>query len=209
MIATLDQFNIRGEIRPGRVGVWVQRPEKPRQPNGTPAEDKIAERLQQAGVFGSKAASFARRVVAAETGALLGVMARRVLGQYELVLPTDDDKGDVIFLVGTNVLAMERAHQFTPREFRLWLMLHECAHRAQFTGVPWMQEYFLSLVQGLVEAAEPEQGRIRRIAEEIRTAMSALDLAETGGSVRVSAAHYNTPSELDRLGDALEELASA
>jgi len=42
VIATLDQFNLRGEIRPGRVGVWVQRPEKPRQPNGQPAEDKIA-----------------------------------------------------------------------------------------------------------------------------------------------------------------------
>ena len=42
VIATLDQFNLRGEIRQGRVGVWVQRPEKPNQPDGTPAEDKIA-----------------------------------------------------------------------------------------------------------------------------------------------------------------------
>ena len=42
VIATLDQFNVRGEIRSGRVGVWVERPEKPRQPNGACAEDKIA-----------------------------------------------------------------------------------------------------------------------------------------------------------------------
>ena len=42
VIATLDQFNLRGEIRPGRVGVWVQRPEKTPQPDGSPAEDKIA-----------------------------------------------------------------------------------------------------------------------------------------------------------------------
>lgn len=42
VIATLDQFNVRGEIRPGRVGVWVQRPEKPPQPDGSVAEDKIA-----------------------------------------------------------------------------------------------------------------------------------------------------------------------
>ncbi|MGR3475230.1 MAG: lipoyl protein ligase domain-containing protein, partial [Sulfitobacter sp.] len=40
--ATLDEFNLRGEVRPGRVGVWVQRPEKPAQPDGSPAEDKIA-----------------------------------------------------------------------------------------------------------------------------------------------------------------------
>ena len=42
VIATLDTFNVRGEIRQGRVGVWVQRPEKPPLPDGTCAEDKIA-----------------------------------------------------------------------------------------------------------------------------------------------------------------------
>ncbi|OAN78230.1 lipoate-protein ligase B [Sulfitobacter sp. EhC04] len=42
VIATLEQFNVTGEIRAGRVGVWVQRPEKLPQPDGTPAEDKIA-----------------------------------------------------------------------------------------------------------------------------------------------------------------------
>ncbi|WP_268888890.1 lipoyl(octanoyl) transferase LipB [Marimonas lutisalis] len=42
VIATLDEFNIRGEIREGRVGVWVTRPEKPPLPDGSPREDKIA-----------------------------------------------------------------------------------------------------------------------------------------------------------------------
>jgi lipoyl(octanoyl) transferase len=42
VIATLDQFNVRGEIRAGRVGVWVERPEKPRGSDGAVAEDKIA-----------------------------------------------------------------------------------------------------------------------------------------------------------------------
>ncbi len=42
VIATLAEFNIDGEIRQGRVGVWVQRPDKPPQPDGTPAEDKVA-----------------------------------------------------------------------------------------------------------------------------------------------------------------------
>jgi len=42
VIATLDSFNVRGEIRDGRVGVWVQRPEKPPLPDGSLAEDKIA-----------------------------------------------------------------------------------------------------------------------------------------------------------------------
>ena len=42
IIATLDQFNVQGERREGRVGVWVTRPEKPPLPDGSPREDKIA-----------------------------------------------------------------------------------------------------------------------------------------------------------------------
>ena len=42
VIATLDRFNVRGERRAGRVGVWVARPDRPPNPDGTPAEDKIA-----------------------------------------------------------------------------------------------------------------------------------------------------------------------
>ena len=42
VIATLDEFNVKGEIRAGRVGVWVTRPDKPLTAAGTPPEDKIA-----------------------------------------------------------------------------------------------------------------------------------------------------------------------
>jgi lipoyl(octanoyl) transferase len=42
IIATLAAFNVRGERREDRVGVWVVRPDRPQMPDGTPAEDKIA-----------------------------------------------------------------------------------------------------------------------------------------------------------------------
>ncbi|PWV97012.1 lipoyl(octanoyl) transferase [Phyllobacterium myrsinacearum] len=42
IIATLGAFNVRGERREDRVGVWVTRPERPPLPDGSPAEDKIA-----------------------------------------------------------------------------------------------------------------------------------------------------------------------
>jgi lipoyl(octanoyl) transferase len=42
VIAALAEFGVRGEIRPGRVGVWVARPEKPPLPDGAVREDKIA-----------------------------------------------------------------------------------------------------------------------------------------------------------------------
>lgn len=41
-IRTLARFNVQGERRAGRVGVWVVRADKPPLPDGSPREDKIA-----------------------------------------------------------------------------------------------------------------------------------------------------------------------
>ncbi len=42
IITALASFNVKGERREDRVGVWVARPEKPPLPGGQAAEDKIA-----------------------------------------------------------------------------------------------------------------------------------------------------------------------
>ncbi len=42
VIASLAEFNVQGEIRDGRVGVWVRRDDKPLTATGQPAEDKVA-----------------------------------------------------------------------------------------------------------------------------------------------------------------------
>ncbi|HEV7255647.1 MAG TPA: lipoyl(octanoyl) transferase LipB [Mesorhizobium sp.] len=42
IIHALDRFNVKGERREDRVGVWVTRPEKSPLPDGRMAEDKIA-----------------------------------------------------------------------------------------------------------------------------------------------------------------------
>ena len=42
VIAALERFNVRGEWRDGRVGVWVQRDDKPLTATGQKPEDKIA-----------------------------------------------------------------------------------------------------------------------------------------------------------------------
>lgn len=133
-----------------------------------------AERKLQETPAGGLGRRLTSRLLGAEVGALVGVLARRVLGQYELVLPSgDDDVGDTVMFVGANVLAMERQFEFRPDEFRFWVALHECTHRLQFTGVPWLQGYFFELVSGLVESSSPESGRIQRIAGEMRSAARA------------------------------------
>jgi lipoyl(octanoyl) transferase len=42
VIRALAEFNLTGHIRCGRVGVWIERPDKPRTTTGEIAEDKIA-----------------------------------------------------------------------------------------------------------------------------------------------------------------------
>jgi lipoyl(octanoyl) transferase len=42
LIATLSDFGVAGQRREARVGVWVQRPDKPLASTGETAEDKIA-----------------------------------------------------------------------------------------------------------------------------------------------------------------------
>ena len=125
-----------------------------------PATRKLTEARDPEGV------EAVERLVDRESSALLGVLSRRVLGQYELVLPTGED-GDSVVYVGANLLQMERTHQFRPSEFRFWVALHELAHRAQFVGVPWLRDYFRGLVEELVEASTPEPGRFSAVVGEI------------------------------------------
>ncbi|MHA6325712.1 lipoyl(octanoyl) transferase LipB [Roseivivax sp. CAU 1753] len=42
VIAALGEFGLTGHIRDGRVGVWIERPDRPRTASGAMAEDKIA-----------------------------------------------------------------------------------------------------------------------------------------------------------------------
>lgn len=116
----------------------------------------------------------ATRVAAgAELGTVLGWMSKRVLGQYDLLMadPQGASAGDTVFLVGPNMLNLEKRFGFPPREFRLWLCLHEVTHRAQFTGVPWMRDHYLGLVQQLLELSDPDP---KKLVESIRSAAGTI-----------------------------------
>lgn len=122
----------------------------------------------------------AQVLTAVEVGTMLGWMAQRVLGQYDALMFDDDaSAGDVVYYVGPNVLALEKRFGFPPREFRLWLALHEVTHRVQFTGVPWMQEYFRSLIDGTLGAADIDAKRfldaLARAVEAVRAGRNPLD----------------------------------
>jgi coenzyme F420 biosynthesis associated uncharacterized protein len=138
--------------------------------------------------FGSRivgpAAPIGRAVTGAQVGALLGFMSTRVLGQYDLLVLEDEqpEEQDLVYYVGPNILALEKRYSFPPREFRLWLALHEVTHRAQFTGVPWLRGHYLGLVDQVLDVADVDAKRflvaLRRAAEDL--ARGRNPLAEGG-----------------------------
>lgn len=146
-----------------------------------PLTDKLGARLEDKTGWRAVPATLARRTAGVEVGVVLGWMATRVLGQYDLLIIEDEspEDQDVVYYVGPNVLALEKRYAFPPREFRLWLALHEVTHRAQFTGIPWLREHFLSLVQQSLDAVDPDPRRfldaLKRAADEVRAGRGPLD----------------------------------
>jgi coenzyme F420 biosynthesis associated uncharacterized protein len=103
-----------------------------------------------------------RRVVSAELGVLLGYLARRVLGQYDLALlgrePVTSGK---LYFVEPNIRATEQMLTLPKDQFRMWLALHETTHAFEFEAHPWLRDYFNGLLDTYFEF-------LRQDAEELR-----------------------------------------
>ena len=123
------------------------------------------------------------KLLGTELGLLLGFLSQRVLGQYDLILaeeaasaetvpaePTAAEPvpfGGIVYYVGPNVLGLERRFGFSPRDFRLWIAMHEVTHRTQFTAVPWLRPYFLELVDASLGAFAPEGSSVSDLVETV------------------------------------------
>ncbi|ASW58053.1 zinc-dependent metalloprotease [Plantactinospora sp. KBS50] len=128
------------------------------------------------------------RLTGVQAGTVLAYLSGRVLGQYE-VFSTEPGQ---LLLVAPNIVEVERKLGADPRDFRLWVCLHEVTHRTQFTAVPWMRGHFLGEVQAFVDAAqaggENTLDRLRRgvatLADSVRdpdSRASVLDIVQTPG----------------------------
>jgi coenzyme F420 biosynthesis associated uncharacterized protein len=112
----------------------------------------------------------ARITTGVQLGLAFGFMAQRVLGQYDAFF-ADTAERDAVFFVGGNVVAVEQRFAFRPRDFRLWIALHEVTHRAQFVGVPWLRPYFTSLIETLLAPMSTDMDQLRHIVREFATAV--------------------------------------
>src|SRR2546425_333744 len=116
-------------------------------------------------------AQFKRKSLGAQAGVLMGYVARKVLGQYDVFLPPDDE--GLLYFVGPNVAEVERRYGLPPRDFRLWISIHEVTHRVQFGAAPWLQGYLSGLVDtylGSISLDSRElMDQVRNAVDEVRS----------------------------------------
>ncbi|GAA0379727.1 zinc-dependent metalloprotease [Microbispora corallina] len=159
-----------------------------------PLTDKMSNMPAIVGAVGS-------RITGLEVGAVLAFLASRVLGQYELFLPPDPSGAAPtgrLTLVAPNIVHAERELGVDPRDFRLWVCLHEETHRVQFTGVPWLREYVRGQMTEFLLASEMD---LTTLLERLRAASDAVADAFKGGEGNLIEA-IQTPEQkavLDRV----------
>jgi coenzyme F420 biosynthesis associated uncharacterized protein len=142
----------------------------------------IAKVREKRGDPGTISTAIGSRVTGLEAGGLLAFLSNKVLGQFDpfytggtTAVPSGSTAAETgagahrsgpprhggrMLLVAPNVVHVERELGVDPRDFRLWVCLHEETHRVQFTAVPWLREHLLGEMEGLLRSTELDPGRL-------------------------------------------------
>jgi coenzyme F420 biosynthesis associated uncharacterized protein len=147
---------------------------------------------------GRLASAAGRRISGVQVGGLLAYLSSKVLGQYEVFgtgsSVTDPGPGRLL-LVAPNISAVERRLDVPPRDFRLWVCLHEQTHRVQFTAVPWLRGHLEGELAAFAEVTDLDPNAL---AARLRAAVGSVRRREGASIMEL----LQTPDQrvvLDRL----------
>ena len=153
----------------------------------TPLIDKLRARKTSSGLL----EQVGPKVTGVETGALLAFLAGKVLGQFDPFWSDQSDsqsetggsKGRLL-LVAPNVVNVERELEVDPRDFRMWVCLHEETHRVQFTAVPWLRDHLRAEIAAFIAATEVDPSvLLSRLRVIIRSVIESAQSGRDGPSV--------------------------
>ncbi len=138
-------------------------------------EGRLLEQLvpPDAGLGPSVMALANRWVTTRQLGLLLGFMAGRVLGQYDLaILSAEASPGRLLF-VEENIRQTARALDVPLDDFRTWIALHETTHAFEFEAHPWLRPYLAERLESQLAAFSrdvPTLGRetMQRLGQWLR-----------------------------------------
>jgi coenzyme F420 biosynthesis associated uncharacterized protein len=120
-------------------------------------------------------------VLSTEIGVLLGYMAKRVLGQYDLALlgrePVTSGK---LYYVEPNIRGIERKLDLPRDDFRMWLALHETTHAFEFEAYPWVREHFNSLLERYMGFMRDDAEYLKQGIDGVKMMMNRLREGRNG-----------------------------
>ncbi len=144
-------------------------------------------------------------VVAAEAGAVVGYMGRRVLGQYEVILSADDvpQPPPRLLLVAPNIHEAAARLLVPLDDLLAWVAVHEVTHAVQFSAAPWLRGHLAGLVGELLADAQVDLSKgMRASIPSIDDLRELVDRARTDGILALAAGPERT-ALLDRMQAAM------
>lgn len=113
-----------------------------------PVEELYTAVGARQGALGATLGQINSKVIGAQMGVLLGFLARRVLGQYDLsLLSPDPTSRGTLYFVEPNIARVQQSLGLNDEDFRLWIALHEATHVFEFEAYPWVRPYFNDLLR--------------------------------------------------------------
>ncbi|MBI4491952.1 MAG: zinc-dependent metalloprotease [Chloroflexi bacterium] len=118
-----------------------------------PVEQFYAESARTELVDLPGVAQAGKAVLSAQVGLLLGFLAQRVLGQYDLsLLGQEPLSAGRLYFVEPNIQSLEHQLQVPAAELRTWIALHEATHAHEFEVNPWVRTYMNATLQGYLRS---------------------------------------------------------
>lgn len=108
-------------------------------------------------------------VLSGEIGLLLGYLARRVLGQYDLALLGREPVGTgKLYFVQPNIRGVETNLRLPEDDFRLWLALHESTHAFEFESHPWLRQHMNNFLESYFALLNQDIEHLKRGVEGVK-----------------------------------------
>jgi coenzyme F420 biosynthesis associated uncharacterized protein len=107
-----------------------------------PLEEVYVETLAKSGTGFPGMTRLSRTALSTQVGVLLGFLARKVLGQYDIsLLGHEPLEAGKLYFVEPNIRLLERSLQVPAGDLRKWIALHEATHAHEFEVYPWVRNY--------------------------------------------------------------------
>ena len=179
-------------------------------PQELPDADEARRRPDCGGMFSGMLQMFQPMVLAMTAGSMVGHLAQRTFGQYDLPIPRPltGPAADELLLVVPNLDAFADEWSLAPDDLRLWICVHEVATHT-ILGVPHVRARLDDLLTRYVSSFRNDPSALEdRIGEiDLADPAALANLQEAIGSPEVILGAITSP-EQDALRPALEAIVA-